>query len=63
MFKTMHKHLGYLQRLRKRIDATGFPADDKLRLAVTEAQAAMERLATVTNSLAVDALMRKKPKR
>ena len=42
VFAVVHKQLEYLSRLRKRVEQTGFPHDDKFRQAVTKAQDAMQ---------------------
>ena len=63
VFAVVHKQLDYLSRLWKRVEQTGFPHDDRFRQAATKAQVAMQNLAMQTHYLAMDTILKNKPKR
>jgi hypothetical protein len=53
-------HLGYLHKLRERMDKIGFVPDDKLRKLVEAAYNAMHSLRVEIHYMAVDAERRKR---
>jgi hypothetical protein len=52
--------LGYLNKLKRRMDANSFPADDELRLLVNDAEDAMHRLGVSVHTRSCAAVTRGK---
>jgi hypothetical protein len=52
--KALYPHVNYLSRLRKRMEAVGFPPNDRLYLLVRKAHDALDELSIAVHYLSCD---------